>query len=444
MEVIKMFTVLKNLFMKVVSVLLVLILQLAGTLSLSINTPGLSPAAPDGTSALQPAEQSAARAKALANSYYRQYFEPVSRRLSFYPNGITRTATCWEYIGLLSLSYKLALGDSDYLPKLDDVMEGLRNYRRKHADGSFAGYAVNWKARKDAPATEDIAYDDNMWLGRDFVGLYELTGEEKYLSLAIEVADWLIAEAYVDVPSDIFAQKGWPVKDEPVGSFYWSYGKDALHTCSTGPAAQFLAALYRVSGVQVYLDYAKSTYNFLSYLENNDGVFHDLMRFYKDAQNNITGIKEHDPAVYAYNSGSPITAAMELYRVTAEDGYLQDAKHWATAADAFFARPSAVDGVRQYPSGDAKVWFNLILLNGYVALAPYAAEADDYIEHLRGSVNYAYDNYRSKGFIGLNENILPTDWVGGFPKDGQYSPIALDVSAAAEIYATLYAYYLAK
>jgi len=430
---------LSSLFTKALSVLLVLILGI-----LPFSAPGFSPAAPDGTAALQGAEQSAARAKNLAGSYYKQYFEPVSRRLSYYPNGVTRTATCWEYIGLLSLTYKLALEDESYLPKLDAAMEGLRHYRRKHADGSFAGYAVNWNARKDAPASEDIAYDDNMWLGRDFVGLYELTGDANYLALAIEVADWLIAEAYVDLPQAIFAQRGLPVKPEPVGSFYWSYGKDALHTCSTGPAAQFLAALYRVSGEQVYLDYAKSTYNFLSYLENNDGVFHDLLRFDKDAQNNITGIREHDRAVYAYNSGSPITAAMELYRITGDDEYLQDAKHWAAAADAYFARASAADGVKQYPSGDAKVWFNLILLNGYVALAPYAAETDAYIENMRGSINYAYDHYRSKGFMGLNENILPTDWIGGFPKDGQYNPVALDVSAAAEIYATLYVYDLGK
>ncbi|MCL2512959.1 MAG: glycoside hydrolase family 76 protein [Oscillospiraceae bacterium] len=424
------------LFSRIAALFLAIILELTGFLPMPPAKRGLEPAEADGTFHMQPAEQAAARAEVLAESYFKQYYDPLFKRLSFYPYSF-RTASCWEYIGLLSLVCKLAAIDETYLAMADDVLEGLRHYRREYKDGSFAGYAVNRKLFKNAPATEDIAYDDNMWLGRDIISLYELTGEGKYFDMAAEIADWLIENAYVGLPPALFEEKGLPVKDEPVGGFYWSYNKDALHTCSNGPAAQFLAALYRAGGGQEYLDHAKASYNFLYYLENSDGVFHDLMRFEKDAGNNITAISGYDAATYSYNSGSPITAAIELYRITEEERYLLDAEHWAASADAYYARTSDMEGVRQYPPGNAKVWFNLVLLNGYAAFAPYSDGAAAYIENMRGSINYAYDNYRSTGFWGVNENILPTDWVKGFPEEG-YRPVALDVSAAAEIYAMLH------
>lgn len=429
---------LQKLSSKVLAILMTLLLELAALLSLPFIK-NFAPAKADGTAELAATEQSLIRAQTLAQSYYQQFFNSPINRLSFYPNSF-RTASCWEYIGLLSLTYKLALTDKDQIDKLGDVMDGLLHYRRQNTGGSFAGYAVNWNIRKNAPASEDIAYDDNMWLGRDFVGLYELTGEKRYLDLAVEVADWLIAEAYVDLPQSLFEAKGLPLASGAVGGFYWSYGKDALHVCSNGPAAQFLAALYRVSGEETYLAHAKAAYNFLPYLENNQGVFSDLMTFQKDAQNNILAINGPAGPPYSYNSGSPITAAAELYRITQEERYLQDAKHWAACADAYFAQPSAADGVLQYPDGDAKVWFNLILLNGYLALAPYAPETMDYIEHMRTSINYAYENYRSQGTRGVYANILPTNWVNGFPED-KYQPVALDVSAAAEIYLNFYLAY---
>ena len=421
-----------------VSFILVLLLQLSATLSLP-QADTLKAAPADGTVMLTAAEQSGTRGATLAASYYKQYYNPVLKRLSFFPYS-TRTASCWEYIGLISLTYKRALTDSSALRELDGILTGLRHYRREYKDGGFAGYAVNWNIRRDAPASEDIAYDDNMWLGRDFVSLYQLTGDEKYKKYAIEIADWLIAEAYQPLPAQLFTDRGWATPTEPVGSFYWSYDHGALHTCSTGPAAQFLAALYTITQNESYLDHAKSTYNLLTYLENEDGVFHDLMGFQKDENKNILAIDGFDRAVYPYNSGSPITAAVELYRITDDARYLADAKHWAKKADAYFARETDVPGVRHFPGHNAATWFNLILLNGYTALLPYAAETAQYIENMRGAINYGYDNYRSKGLCGINENILPQDWYESFPKqEGLYQCFALDVGAAAEIYATLYA-----
>ncbi len=415
-------TVLRRVFAAFIALLMQLGLPIFDT---------LSPAQPDGTELLEPAEQSWTRAKVLSESYYAQYYNPALRRLSFHAFG-SQNATCWEYIGLISLTYKLAQSDSACLKQLDGILEGLRHYRKLNADGSFAGYVVDRAALPDATESVGIAYDDNMWLGRDFVALYELTNDARYLTLAKEIADFILANAYVELPQALFSAKGLPVKEETVGGFYWDYRRDAVHTCSTGPAAQFLAALYRVTNEPRYLDHAKAAYHFLSYLENDAGVFHDLMRFTKDADNRIIAIGSPDTATYSYNSGSPITAAMELYRITQDAQYLNDAKHWAQAAEQYF-------GAQDYSGKGTSAWFNLILLNGYTALAPYADEAQAYIEHMRDAINFAYDNYRAEGLLGVHENALPPSWTDGFP-DQNYRPNALQASAAAEIYATLHSY----
>lgn len=417
---------------KGVALMLLFAVMIGVTLPLEQRS-ALLPAAPDATFRMTGAEQARERAQILAKSYYRQFYSPVLHRLSFHPFS-TRNASCWEYIGLLSLTYKLALSDAAHLKKMDGILQGLRHYR-KEENGSFAGYVVDRHPQKDRTESNGIAYDDNMWLGRDFVALYELTKDKKYLELAIEIGDDIIKNAYVSLPAALFEAKGWQVKQAPVGGFYWDYRCDAVHTCSTGPAAQFLAALHRVTGEEIYLTHAKAAYEFLSYLENDDGVFHDLMRFEKDSENNIAAIAEPDRKAYAYNSGSPITAAVELYRITGEERYLSDAKHWASAADRFFAQDSDA-GVKEYPV-DTTTWFNLILLNGYAALLPYWAEASVYIQNIRGSIDYAYENYRTQGAGPVHKNVLPRGWVQGFAGETDFQAIALDVSAAAEIYATM-------
>ena len=384
------------------------------------------------TDALKPTDRE--RAIQLAESYYTQYFSPALSRLSLYPFSF-ESATCWEAIGLLSLSKRLTLLDACYEKELCQAVRTVQKYRKEIA-GVFAGYVVPWKPLRSQTNQENgIAYDDNMWLGRDFAALFEETGEAQYRTYAMEIGEFLLSEAWVTLPAQLFADKGWPLPDGDVIGFYWDNRHDAVHTCSTGPAAQFFAALYRITGEAKYLEAAQKTYRMLPYLENSDGTFHDLVRFVRDEDRNITAFDSHDRAVYTYNSGSPITAAVELYKATGEESYLDDARHWAERADASFAKPGSVPGVWDYP--DQNIWFHLILMNGYTALLPYESAAADYIARFRSGLDYAYASHRTQGKLGAYENLLPRDLTGGFPDDPGYQHLALDASAAAEIYALL-------
>lgn len=380
-------------------------------------------------------ERDAYRAELLSGGYYNSYwFEPLSL-LTNRPHG--EIEFNWGYCGLLSLTYKMSMLDDSYIGKSEQVVEGL-DYFRRVVDRRFDGYSHSRALFKNG-ATNGVSYDDNMWLARDLIGLYELTNERKYLNRAVEIAEYIIRAAFVDLDPQIFRDYGFTVDtDTPLGGFYWDDRHDALHACSNGPAIQLLAALYRLTGNELYLNKAVKSYNFLQYLVRSDGVFHDLMRFSKDSENNITGILRPDGPPYSYNSGSPITGAVELYRATGASKYLDTAKYWAASADTYFAKDSDVDGLKKYPSGN--IWFNLILLNGYVALTPYDAENTAvYIAHMQNSIDYAYDNYITRRSL-LYGPSLPGDWINGWGDQDQKDIWVLNASSQAEIYATLAIY----
>ena len=392
------------------------------------------PVADNGLSAgLPTTERDIYRATILSDSYYSAFWHEPLRVLT--NRSHKDTESNWGYGGLLSLTYKLAKLDSAYLAKCEKVVDGLRFYRRE-LNGEFNGYSYSRALLKDK-ADSGIAYDDNMWLARDLIGLYELTNDAKYLNLAVEIADYIIKDAFVDLDPQIFSDYSFTVdNDTPLGGFYWDDRHDALHACSNGPAVQLLAALYRLTGNDTYLEHAVKSYNFLQYLVRTDGVLHDLMVFAKDSENNITGILHPDGPPYSYNSGAPITGAVELYRATGETKYLNTAKYWAASADAYFAKDSDVDGLKKYPSGN--IWFNLILLNGFAALAPYDTENTAvYIAHIQKSIDYAYDHHLSENHKPFYGPFLPNDWINGWGSQDPKNVWVLDTSSQAEIFATL-------
>ena len=395
------------------------------------------PVTDNGYSAALPVyEKDFYRANLLAKGYYDNFwFESVSILTNRPRKNIESN---WGYGGLLSLTYKLAVLDKSYLDKSEKIVEGLRYYRRE-VKGEFDGYSYTRGVCKDR-ASQGVAYDDNMWLARDLINLYELTKNNKYLDLAKEIADFIIKDAFTDLDPQIFRDYGFIADDTtPLGGFYWDDRHEALHVCSNGPAIQLLAALYRLTGNKTYLENAIKSYNFLQYLVKPEGVFYDLMVFEKDSENKITGIIHPDGPSYSYNSGSPITGAIELYKATGEHKYLDTAKYWAKSADEYFAKDSAVGGLKSYPTGN--IWFNLILLNGYSALAPYdAGNAAVYIGHMQNSIDYAYDHYLAAGGKPFGGQYLPNDWINGWGSQSPEDLWVLDTSSQAEIYATMAIY----
>lgn len=361
--------------------------------------------------------RNAERALSLGKQYLGTFYNEKTMELLFNVPNDRGLSTCWEYIGLMSMTDKLAKLDPGYLPMLQTVIEGL-DYYGYLKDGKLYGYVVN---RGKTPMGADdpgLAFDDNIWLIINFLRAYELTEHKPYLEKAMFLADFLIREAWF----------------EPLGGMFWDYRKEARHSCSNNPLIEPLVDLYRHTGIESYLDWAKKVYEFSLRLEDEKlHVFHDLVHA---RQNENGDWEEGTPGggFYSYNTGSFISGAAALYGVTNEEKYLEKARSAAKGAFDFFGDKTVKEGFVEYPV-HTTIWFNSILLKGFLKLYPYAAEeCSDYIESFQKSMDYGFEHFIKDGF-------MPVDWLRGWQdtkKDTNKE--SLDHSANAEMYALLSIY----
>jgi hypothetical protein len=283
----------------------------------------------------------------------------------------------------------------------------------------------------------EAVYDDQMWIVRDLVKAYDRTGEVRYLDEAVRLADICIG--------------GWDYTKKSNGKDYggipWGPGYATKHICSNAPLISALVRIYEIKrdkgdeNAEHYLDWAKKIFEFCLRFENDNGTFGDLVGSERKLVTE-DGVKKYvttsqsttiDRSAYSYNTGTMISGAASLYRVTGEEEYKQNAVKWAKGAYNRFTK--TVGGKREYTS-TSTLWFNLILLEGYLDLAPYESSCERYIETFLTSLDFAYEN-------SLKNGLLPRDWLKGWDmSDGNDKETSImDQAAAAEIYALLGIYY---
>lgn len=149
-------------------------------------------------------------------------------------------------------------------------------------------------------------YDDMEWMGLASVKAYKATGDREYLDMANLL--W----------QDILTGRS----PEYLGAISWN--KECHPSCknaiSNSPAALLGAQLYQMSGNEEQLRIAKEVH---AYVKNvlvtpTGGVY--------DEYNPITGKKNTNPDwVFSYNVGMYIAASVELYEITGDREYLNDA-----------------------------------------------------------------------------------------------------------------------
>ena len=415
-----------------------------------------------------------ARAQILTRSIERTFYNrriPMlhnSSRNHFTPSG------AWDAAALLTLYTQMARlnGEScprknPYIRKADRVIFMLGFYARNNPNDAFPIYTGTWSMFQRRIDTSRpgvyVYYDDNMWIGRDLVKLYNLTGNTRYLDHAIAIADMLIDEGWDYLEPDMFTQHfgqpyGGPMPEAgPMGGFYWRCDKAghfgegmayrvSMNVCSNGPVIQFLVMLANALDDEAlaehYVSYAMMSYRFLRYIERPDGVFADRMYLYTDADENITGIHGRIGGALTYNSGTPISSAIELYRRTGEAHFLEDAIRWGRAAHAYFPRQSTVEGL---PTFLDLPWFREILLMGYIDLYPHYPGALAFIQVMENALNHGYEHHRLRGVLGFNQNHIPRNWVDGFADNAQkQNGAALEQIPNAGIYAALAMFYASR
>ena len=150
----------------------------------------------------------------------------------------------------------------------------------------------------------NVFYDDMEWNALAMLRAYNATNDEKYKDAAISV--W----------NDI--KTGW--NDNAGGGIAWKkdqpYSKNA---CSNGPASILAARLYQQFGNEEDKEWALKIYNWeKEYLFNpgNGSVY--------DNVDSRTG-EVQTSWIFTYNQGTFLGAALELYNITGEKSYLNDA-----------------------------------------------------------------------------------------------------------------------
>ena len=325
-----------------------------------------------------------------------------------------------------------------YTTQLGQLIDNLEYYRGTYDLASYATqakpcspFAVPRSNRKGGANVTGIlnVYDDQMWLARELIRAYRITGNEDYLDEATYLTDYVL--------------EGWDCwrdeKGEEYGGITWGPGYNSKHACSNSPIIQPLVWLsdiysptdetmeyyYRDNNNEVvmeivnrgehYLNFAKKVYAWQKKkLLHSSGCYWDMMGA-DGTIRVVDGYRQHVDTggptgnQYSYNTGTMIAGAAELYRVTDDQSYRDDLSKTSKASLSQFASYKRSQGTYLFNT-DKKAtegfnsWFNDVLMRSYADAYPYCdnSSAKTGLESFQTNLDYAYDNYLRNGFLPIN------------------------------------------
>lgn len=326
-----------------------------------------------------------------------------------------------------------------YKTLLKDLYDNIDYYSGTFTHTSFTQtkewtvYGVHRGASKGGARVDGVenVYDDQMWLIRELLQSYELTGEERYL----EKAEYL-TEYVLDGWDCTFDEEG-----NEIGGISWGPGYVTKHACSNGPIVSplvWLHELYKgkddelihryidpqdkrtrkteqMKKSEYYLMFAEKIYDWQKqYLLRADGVYDDMMggcSIGSPELESIDGVlyrkgtfcRDRVGPAFTYNSGTMLSGAADLHRATGNAKYLTDGSELSDASFSYFARKDVnVDGYYTYDITGFRNWFNGVLMRGYVDFYPSHLKAADYIESFQKNLDYGYENFLHNGFLPIN------------------------------------------
>lgn len=437
------------------------------------------------------ADRNIIRSMELVDAAIENYFSKESMSMARYYNPYTGAASfekgsVWMYTSAIeavnaileAINLQKSLGDTElydlhydrYCHLLGDLYDGAQYYKGSFELVSYTQtktwsvYAVD---RAGAPGTADVSgvlnvYDDQQWLVRELINSYHLTGEEKYLQEAEYLSSYIL-DGW-DCTLDNFGKE--------CGGITWGPGYVSKHSCSNGPFVSPLVWLHEIykdkedtityryiekdkSRVEktvkksdYYLDFAKKVYAFQrDNLKRDDGVYDDMLAgddsggkvVYEEINGQTyrkhTSLFNRVGPAYSYNSGTMLSGAADLYRVTKEGKYLSDLQNLVAASFKYFADKDAErEGYYSYDISGFGNWFNGVLFRGYVDAYPFDIKAGTPIQSFQDNLDYAWDNHKYG-------SMLPNNLLLGWGKTQSMQRIeAMFTFAYAAEYAVLARY----
>jgi hypothetical protein len=160
-------------------------------------------------------------------------------------------------------------------------------------------------------------YDDNAWVGLNYLQEYQLTHQQSYLARAEGIFRFVVS--------------GWDTRTTvacPGGVFWEDVANSSRNTVSNAPNAEVGLEIYRATHDPYYLTWAKRMYAWVrGCLMNSGGMYYD----------NLNDSGSVSTALWSYNQGTMIGAGTLLYQVTGDRTYLQQAEQTAAASVSYYS-----------------------------------------------------------------------------------------------------------
>lgn len=266
-------------------------------------------------------------------------------------------ATAWPHgqVAAAALDRALLTGDVTEARK---ALEGLRRFERD-SGGSFNP--------TEGSGEQARFYDDNAWIGLDYVQGFRLTGDQSYVDDARRVFDFLQEGRHRD------------------GGIYWKEGEERMsrNAASNGPALQLALHLHELTGERRYMDAAREIESAMTReLRREDGLLID----------NVGDDGSREGTIWSYNQGTAIGADVQLYESTGDRRWLDRARSTAQRSldeltlDRLWSQP---------PAFNAVFFRNLLQLDRVAPDPRIRAALESYLEQARTRARNADGMYDS-------------------------------------------------
>src|ERR1700761_1760005 len=184
-------------------------------------------------------------------------------------------------------------------------------------------------------------YDDNAWVGLNYLQEYRLTHQRADLTRAEGIFHYVVS--------------GWDTRTTvacPGGVFWEDVADSSRNTVSNAPNAEVGLQIYQATHDPYYLTWAKRMYTWVrGCLLNSSGMYYD----------NLNDSGTVSTTLWSYNQGTMIGAGTLLYQVTGDRTYLRQAEQTAAASVSYYG-----SGRTLYTQPDV---FNAIFFRNLFALA---------------------------------------------------------------------------
>jgi predicted alpha-1,6-mannanase (GH76 family) len=330
-------------------------------------------------------------ADSLQNSTY-SYFLSSNGKYFIQNNGGNTNFNYWWNAHMVDvmLDAFLRTNDTKYKDRIKALINGIK-------DSNNGSYINDY-------------YDDMEWLALASLRAYEATQDQQYLDL--------VALLWTDIQSGLNSNQG--------GGIAWRKSQmDYKNTPANAPAIIIASRLFRLQKKTADLDLAKNLYSWLKskLVDSSNGLVLDGI--------NRNGDGQIDNWIFTYNQGVFIGAALELYKVTNEQIYLNDA---IRTADYLSNDTQLLPGgiMKDEGNGDGGL-FKGIFVRYLVLLSKEVSVPQSKREKYLGVIDFNAKTLYQKG-IKRPAMIIGSDWTktGGSTTDlsAQLSGLMLMEAAA--------------